>query len=172
MKLHTGRSRNDQTVTDMRLWLRASISQLKSHLRRLICTLLKRATQDINILMPGYTHLQRAQPIRWSQLLLSYVAALDRDFDRIEQLYARVNVCPLGCGAIAGNPFQIDRESLAQDLHFAHASYNSIDSTANRDFIVEFLFISSSIAINLSKIAEDFIVYSTKEFSFLKLSDL
>ena len=135
MKLHTGRSRNDQTVTDMRLWLRASVYQLKSHLRTLIGTLLKRSANDIHILMPGYTHLQRAQPIRWSHLLLSYVAALDRDFDRLEQLSERVNACPLGCGAIAGNPFGIDRESLASDLQFAHASYNSIDSTANRDFI-------------------------------------
>ncbi len=85
--------------------------------------------------MPGYTHLQRAQPIRWSHLLLSYVASLDRDYDRLLQYHDRINVCPLGSGAIAGNPFKIDRESLAKDLNFGIASFNSIDSTANRDFI-------------------------------------
>lgn len=171
MKLHTGRSRNDQVATDMRLWLNTNVKQIEVNLILLIKAFLNRAQAEIDVLMPGYTHLQRAQPIRWSHLLLSYVAALDRDFDRLKQYHERINVCPLGSGAIAGNPFLIDRESLAKDLNFLHASYNSIDSTANRDFIYELLFINSSIATCLSKFAEDFIIYNTKEFSFIKLSD-
>lgn len=135
MKLHTGRSRNDQVVTDMRLWLIENLARIESNLKKLVRSLLTRAENEIDILMPGYTHLQRAQPIRWSHLLMSYACALDRDFDRLKQFKARVNVCPLGCGAIAGNPFGIDRQNLATRLNFTHASYNSIDSTANRDFI-------------------------------------
>jgi len=192
MKLHTGRSRNDQVVTDMKLWLKENVKQIAKNLNLLIKAFLSRAESEIEILMPGYTHLQRAQPIRWSHLLLSYVASLDRDYDRLLQYLERINLCPLGSGAIAGNPFEIDRESLAKDLNFLGASYNSIDSTANRDFICkitfltfpiflklysliqfldELLFINSSIATSLSKFAEDFIIYNSKEFSFIKLSD-
>jgi argininosuccinate lyase len=171
MKLHTGRSRNDQVAVDMRLWLNENLKVIENNLSLLIKSLLKRAEAEIDVLMPGYTHLQRAQPIRWSHLLCSYIAALDRDYDRLKQLQQRINLSPLGSGAIAGNPFNIDRESLAKDLNFLHATYNSIDSTANRDFIYEFLFVSSSIATSLSKFAEDFIIYNTKEFSFIQLSD-
>ena len=135
MKLHTGRSRNDQVVTDMKLWLNENVKQIENNLSLLIKAFVKRAESEIEVLMPGYTHLQRAQPIRWSHLLLSYVASLDRDYDRLLQYHDRINVCPLGSGAIAGNPFKIDRESLAKDLNFCNASFNSIDSTANRDFI-------------------------------------
>lgn len=171
MKLHTGRSRNDQVATDVRLWLNTNLKELENNLRLLLKAFLARAEKDIHVLMPGYTHLQRAQPIRWSHLLLSYVAALDRDFDRLKQLQERVNRCPLGSGAIAGNPFCIDRQSLSDDLQFHGPTYNSIDSTANRDFIYEFLFVASSISITLSKFSEDFIIYSTSEFAFLQLSD-
>lgn len=171
MKLHTGRSRNDQVVTDMRLWLNTNITELEGNLKLLLGSFCKRAESEIDVLMPGYTHLQRAQPIRWSHLLMSYTTALDRDFDRLIELKHRINVCPLGCGAIAGNPFNIDRSELARNLKFESASFNSIDSTANRDFIYEFLFLSSSMATNLSKLAEDFIIYCTKEFSFIQLAD-
>lgn len=171
MKLHTGRSRNDQVVTDMRLWLVKNITILKNNFKALINSFIKRAEKEIDILMPGYTHMQRAQPIRWSHLLMSYTSALDRDFERLTQLNERINVCPLGSGAIAGNPFNINRTELAENLKFSYASFNSIDSTANRDFIYEFLFVSSSIATNLSKLAEDFIIYCSKEFSFIHLSD-
>ncbi|CAF0788190.1 unnamed protein product [Brachionus calyciflorus] len=171
MKLHTGRSRNDQVATDVRLWLNEHLDILKLNLNILINVLLDRAEKEIEVLMSGYTHLQRAQPIRFSHLLLSYVCPLNRDFERVEQLQKRVNVCPLGSGAIAGNPFKIDRKCLANDLNFLDVSHNSIDSTANRDFIYEFLFVSTSIGISLSKFAEDFIIYNTKEFSFIHLSD-
>lgn len=171
MKLHTGRSRNDQVATDIRLWLNKNLIEIESNLKKLMNSFIKRAELEIDVLMPGYTHLQRAQPIRWSHLLMSYTAALDRDFDRLIQLKQRINVCPLGSGAIAGNPFDIDRTTLAKDLNFSGPSINSIDSIGNRDFICEFLFVSSSIATNLSKLAEDFIIYCSKEFSFIQLSD-
>jgi argininosuccinate lyase len=135
MKLHTGRSRNDQVACDIRLWLNENLTEMETNLKNLILSLTKRADEQIEILMPGYTHMQRAQAIRWSQLLLSYATALDRDFDRLIQFKERNNVCPLGSGAIAGNPFDINRELLAMNLNFKHASFNSIDSTANRDFI-------------------------------------
>lgn len=135
MKLHTGRSRNDQVITDVRLWLLANLDILKENLKILIKTALTKAEMEIDVLMSGYTHLQRAQPIRFSHLLLSYISALDRDYDRFVQFYQRVNVCPLGSGAIAGNPFNIDREKLATDLNFSSPTMNSIDSTANRDFV-------------------------------------
>lgn len=141
MKLHTGRSRNDQVATDVRLWLNENLNIVLKNLMGLINALLKRAHSEIDVLMPGYTHLQRAQPIRWSHLLLSYVAPLDRDYDRVKQLQQRINMCPLGSGAIAGNPFSIDRTNLADDLKFFGATYNSIDSTANRDFICKLFYL-------------------------------
>lgn len=140
MKLHTGRSRNDQVATDMKLWLVDNISELRKSLLILIQTLVNRAHEEIDILMPGYTHLQRAQPIRWSHLLLSYVSALDRDHERVEQFESRTNSCPLGSGAIAGNPFGIDRNKLAANLGFKRETINSIDSIQSRDFICKLIF--------------------------------
>ncbi|XP_063809911.1 argininosuccinate lyase isoform X2 [Pseudophryne corroboree] len=144
-KLHTGRSRNDQVVTDMRLWLRDSCSVLYLHLTRLIRTMIDRAAVEVHILFPGYTHMQRAQPIRWSHWILS--------------------------GAIAGNPLGIDRELLRKELNFDSVSLNSMDATSERDFIAEFLFWASLCMTHLSKMSEDLIIYSTKEFSFVTLSD-
>ncbi len=118
-KLHTGRSRNDQVATDVRLWLREQIGFLRGHLRQLIATAVERAAEEIDQLMPGYTHLQPAQPIRWSHWLLSHVHAWQRDAERLDELTRRVNVLPLGSGALAGNPFAIDRDALAADLGFA-----------------------------------------------------
>ena len=135
MKLSMDRNRNDQIVTDLRLWLNTHVQQTENNISLLIKAFLKRAQLEIDVIMPGYTHLQRTQPIRWSHLLLSYVASLDRDYDRLKQYKERIDSCPLGSGSIAGNPFMIDRESLANDLDFAQPTYNSIDSTANRDFI-------------------------------------
>lgn len=172
-KLHTGRSRNDQVATDMRLWMSKHLSLLEQNLVTLLESLLTRAESGSDTLMPGYTHLQRAQPIRFAHLLLSYVCALDRDLTRLRQLRERVSSeCPLGTGAIAGNPFNIDRNQLAKELGFSQGpTMNSIDSTASRDLVYEFLFVSSSVATALSKFAEDFIIYNTKEFSFVRLSD-
>ncbi|KAF5907004.1 argininosuccinate lyase, partial [Clarias magur] len=170
-KLHTGRSRNDQVVTDMRLWLRDAITTLKGNTIQLITTMVERAAIEINILFPGYTHMQRAQPIRWSHWILSHAVALSRDVEQLEELKERVNVLPLGSGAIAGNPFNIDRELLQKELKFKGISINSMDATGQRDFVAEFLFWGSMCLMHLSKMAEDLILYSTKEFSFIKLSD-
>uniref|UniRef100_A0A665TYB7 Argininosuccinate lyase n=1 Tax=Echeneis naucrates TaxID=173247 RepID=A0A665TYB7_ECHNA len=144
-KLHTGRSRNDQVVTDMRLWLRDAISTLAGNALQLISTMVERAAAEIDVLVPGYTHMQRAQPIRWSHWILS--------------------------GAIAGTPLNIDREFLRTELAFDAISLNSMDATGQRDFVAEFLFWASLCLTHLSKMAEDLMLYSTKEFSFITLSD-
>lgn len=170
-KLHTGRSRNDQVVTDMRLWLRDALGVLKGHTLQLITVMVDRAAREIDILCPGYTHMQRAQPIRWSHWVMSHVVALTRDVEKLDEIGRRVNVLPLGSGAIAGNPFNIDRELLRKELTFDAISINSMDATAERDFVAEFLFWASLNLTHLSKMAEDLIIYSTKEFSFITLSD-
>src|SRR5690606_15218966 len=117
-KLHTGRSRNDQIATDMRLWLRAQVDLLRGHLRQLIGVCVARAADEIDLIMPGYTHLQPAQPVRWSHWLLSHAWAWQRDATRLDDLLTRLNRMPLGSGALAGNPFPLDREALAADLGF------------------------------------------------------
>ncbi|XP_013884287.1 argininosuccinate lyase [Austrofundulus limnaeus] len=170
-KLHTGRSRNDQVVTDMRLWLRDAITILSDNCLQLISTLVERAAVEIDVLFPGYTHMQRAQPIRWSHWVLSHAVALSRDVERLQEVKKRVNVLPLGSGAIAGTPFNIDRELLRKELGFDGVSLNSMDATGQRDFVAEFLFWASLCLTHLSKMAEDLMLYSTKEFSFITLSD-
>ncbi len=170
-KLHTGRSRNDQVATDMRLWLRDQLHTMQSHLTSLIKVHVNRAQIEIGVLMPGYTHLQRAQPIRWSHWLLSYAHMLQRDVQRLTELITRVNVMPLGSGALAGNPFGVDRHFLASELGFAGVSGNSLDATSDRDFILEFSFWASMTSTHLSKWAEDLILFCTKEYNFVALSD-
>ncbi len=170
-KLHTGRSRNDQIATDIRLWLRNEIADLRAHLRQLIAVTVERAAVEIDLLMPGYTHLQPAQPIRWSHWLLSHVWAWQRDAQRLDELTARVNVMPLGSGALAGNPLGVDRSTLAADLAFDAITYNSMDGVSDRDFIAEFLFWGTMTMVHLSRLAEDLIIYSSREFSFVKLAD-
>ncbi|XP_076024410.1 argininosuccinate lyase isoform X2 [Genypterus blacodes] len=170
-KLHTGRSRNDQVVTDMRLWLGDGILALREKALELITTMVERAAVEIEVLFPGYTHMQRAQPIRWSHWILSHAVALSRDLDRLQEMKKRVNVLPLGSGAIAGTPFDIDRILLQKELAFDDMSINSMDATGQRDFVVEFLFWASLCLTHLSKMAEDLMLYSTKEFSFITLSD-
>ncbi|XP_062867408.1 argininosuccinate lyase isoform X2 [Trichomycterus rosablanca] len=170
-KLHTGRSRNDQVVTDMRIWLRDSITTLKGNAIELLNTMVERAAAEIDFLFPGYTHMQRAQPIRWSHWILSHAVALSRDVEQLEEIGRRVNVLPLGSGAIAGNPFNIDRELLQKELDFDGISINSMDATGQRDFVAEFLFWGSMCLMHLSRMAEDLLLYSTKEFSFISLSD-
>uniref|UniRef100_A0A667I774 Argininosuccinate lyase n=1 Tax=Lynx canadensis TaxID=61383 RepID=A0A667I774_LYNCA len=144
-KLHTGRSRNDQVVTDLRLWMRQNCSKLSALLWELIRTMVDRAEAERDVLFPGYTHLQRAQPIRWSHWILS--------------------------GAIAGNPLGVDRELLQAELNFGAITLNSMDATSERDFVAEFLFWASLCMTHLSRMAEDLILYGTKEFSFVQLSD-
>ena len=170
-KLHTGRSRNDQVATDVRIWLRTEIAHLRDHLNQLIAVAVERAGEEIDLLMPGYTHLQPAQPVRWSHWLLSHVWAWQRDAQRLDELVARVNVMPLGSGALAGNPFAIDRHALAAELGFADITYNSMDGVSDRDFIVEFLFWATLTMVHLSRLAEDLIIYSSREFGYVTLAD-
>lgn len=170
-KLHTGRSRNDQVATDVRLWLREEIARIRSHLHALIGAAVGRAAAEIDLLLPGYTHLQPAQPIRWSHWILSHAAAWQRDAQRLDELAQRVNVMPLGSGALAGNPFGIDRRALAAALGFAGVSPNSLDGVADRDFIAEFLFWATLTMLHLSRLAEDLIIYSSREFGFVTLAD-
>jgi argininosuccinate lyase len=170
-KLHTGRSRNDQIATDVRLWLQSEIARLQGILRQLIATAAQRAEAEIDLLMPGYTHLQPAQPVRWSHWLLSHAWAWQRDEQRLEELAQRVNVLPLGSGALAGNPFPLDRERLAQSLGFAQVSPNSMDAVSDRDFIVEFLGWAALTMVHLSRFAEDLIIYSSREFGYVTLAD-
>jgi len=170
-KLHTGRSRNDQVATDMRLWLLEEIRDVEEGLRGLIRVLVERADKEKDILLPGYTHLQRGQPIRWSHLLLSHAFSFKSDLERLQQLTPRVSVMPLGCGALAGNPFVVDREALAKDLNFHSIAENSLWGVGDRDFIVEFLMWSSLSMTHVSRMAEDLVIYSTAEFGFVTLSD-
>ncbi|GIX70206.1 argininosuccinate lyase [Caerostris extrusa] len=170
-KLHVGRSRNDQVATDVRLWLKEQSTVLKSLLISFIKTCCVRAKSEIDILMPGYTHLQRAQAIRWSHWLLSYAWYFHNDVDRLEDIISRVNVCPLGSGALAGNPFPIDRDFLAKELGFSGCTPNSLLAVSDRDFIAEFLFWGALIATHFSKWAEDLLLYSTKEFGFVTIAD-
>ncbi|PBK96737.1 argininosuccinate lyase [Armillaria gallica] len=170
-KLHTGRSRNDQVATDMRLWLLGEVKVIEESLKALIRVIVERADKEKDILMPGYTHLQRGQPIRWSHLLLSHAFSFNSDLDRLKQLIPRISVLPLGSGALAGNPFCIDRDFLAKELGFDSVAENSLWGVGDRDFIVEVLMWSSLATTHLSRMSEDLIIYSTAEFGFVTLSD-
>jgi argininosuccinate lyase len=170
-KLHTGRSRNDQVATDFRLWMLDSLPLLDEAIKGLQSTLLDLAEAHQTTLMPGYTHLQRAQPVTFSHWLLSHFWSLQRDRERLQDLRDRVGICPLGSGALAGTTFPIDRESLAHALGFDMASQNSIDSVSDRDFVAEYLFCCSLCAVHLSKFSENIILFTTAEFGFIELSD-
>uniref|UniRef100_A0A060T606 argininosuccinate lyase n=1 Tax=Blastobotrys adeninivorans TaxID=409370 RepID=A0A060T606_BLAAD len=170
-KVHTGRSRNDQVATDMRLYVRNQLKSMRQILVGLIQVMTTRAEKEMDVLMPGYTHLQRAQPIRWAHWLSSHATYLASDLERLDQVIARVNVSPLGAGALAGHPFGIDRETLAKDLEFDGVIGNSLTAVADRDFVVEVLFWGSLVLNHLSKFSEDLIIYSSAEFGFIKLAD-
>ena len=170
-KLHTGRSRNDQVATDTRLWLRNHIRLLDAELVSLLRAAIDRADAELDILMPGYTHLQPAQPVRWSHWLLSHAWAWERDRQRLSDLARRIEVMPLGSGALAGCPFPIDRRALANDLGFTEISANSMDAVSDRDFAAEFLFWAALLGIHLSRWSEDLIIWSTREYGFITLAD-
>ncbi|KAI9886763.1 MAG: hypothetical protein M1823_001406 [Watsoniomyces obsoletus] len=170
-KLHTGRSRNDQVATDMRLWLREELKQLKDIVQNFLRCIVARAEKEMDFLMPGYTHLQRAQPIRWSHWLLSYGFAFATDLERLSEVTARVNRSPLGCGALAGNPFNIDRQAIADDLGFEGLLWNSMGAVADRDFVVETMQWGATLMQHISRWAEDLIIYSSAEFGFVRLAD-
>jgi argininosuccinate lyase len=172
-KLHTGRSRNDQVATDFRLWLMDAIEQIDTALQDLQAVLIKRAELDLewSVMLPGYTHFQRAQPILLSHWWLSHFWPLQRDRERLEQLRDRTAVSPLGAGALAGTAFPIEREALAHELGFNSASPNSLDAVSDRDFAAEFLFVAALLGVHLSKLSEALILYSTMEFGFIELAD-
>ncbi|EIW72680.1 hypothetical protein TREMEDRAFT_41906 [Tremella mesenterica DSM 1558] len=170
-KLHTGRSRNDQVATDMRIWLMDETKQVEDHLKALLMVMVSRAEKEVDAIMPGYTHLQRAQPVRWSHFLLSHAQSFLSDLDRLRQLYPRISVLPLGSAALAGNPYSLDRELLRTELDFMSIGENSMHAVADRDFIVEWLQWASLTMIHMSRMAEDLIIYSSAEFGFVTLSD-
>jgi argininosuccinate lyase len=170
-KLHTGRSRNDQVSTDIRLWMRDEIEVLQtkiSSLQKAFVTLAGKHTEDI---MPAYTHLQRAQPIVIASYLLSFVEQFERDFIRLKNCRSLLNVSPLGSGAVAGSTLPLDRKSTAKELGFSDITYNSIDAVSDRDFCAEFIFDCALIAMHLSRLAEDWIIYSSSEFDFVRIDD-
>ncbi len=170
-KLHTARSRNDQVALDVRLFARASIKEVVSRAARLQRTLLEMAEANLGVVMPGYTHMQRAQPVLFSHHLLAYFEMLQRDAERLQDCYRRANVMPLGSGALAGVTYPIDREYVREQLGFGSLSRNSMDAVCDRDFLVEQLAALSLIMVHLSRFAEEIILWSTEEFGFLELDD-
>jgi argininosuccinate lyase len=176
-KLHTGRSRNDQVALDLRLWLRDDTHALLEEIGFLQLALVGLGAREIEVVIPGYTHLQRAQPVYLAHHLLAYVEMLARDRERFEQGLARLNVCPLGCGALAGSTLPLDREQTARLLGFVDArgrpqlAQNSMDAVSDRDFAVEFCSNAALLAVHLSRLAEDLILWASSEFNFIKLAD-
>ncbi|MEM9213411.1 MAG: argininosuccinate lyase [Cyanobacteria bacterium P01_F01_bin.150] len=170
-KLHTGRSRNDQVGTDTRLYLRDKINHIQEQLIEFQTALLTIAEANVETLIPGYTHLQRAQPLSLAHHLLAYVEMTQRDRERLEEIKARVNTSPLGCGALAGTTFPIDRHYSAELLGFEHVYRNSLDGVSDRDFAVEFLSAASLIMAHLSRLSEEVIFWASEEFGFIKLND-
>ena len=170
-KLHTGRSRNDQVATDFRLWMMESQPELIGVIKGLQATLVILAEDNLSTLMPGYTHLQRAQPVTLAHWFLSHFWALQRDCERLADLHQRVAIMPLGCGALAGTGFPIDRQALAKELGFEAPAPNSMDAISDRDFAAEFLFCTAMIGVHLSKLAENIVLFTTAEFGFFELSD-
>ncbi len=170
-KLHTGRSRNDQVGTDLRLYLRDQTDQVQGLIHDLQGSLLTLADQHIDTLMPGYTHLQRAQPVSLAHHLLAYVEMLQRDRQRLSDLYRRINVCPLGSGALAGTPLPIDRHLTAHLLGFESITLNSLDAVSDRDYVVEFHASASLVMVHLSRLSEELILWASQEFGFITLTD-
>lgn len=170
-KLHTGRSRNDQVATDLRLYLMDEIPVLQGHLEDLQEAILARAEEHLDVLMPGYTHLQHAQPVRFSHWLMSFFWAFERDRERLGEIKRQVAVLPLGSGALAGHALGIDREFLACELGFPAICANSIDGVSDRDFVAEMLFWTALVMVHLSRLAEDLILWSSAEFGFVQLDE-
>jgi argininosuccinate lyase len=170
-KLHTGRSRNDQVATAMRLWLKDQIADNQSAIVAVQTSLHAWASKHVDVVIPGYTHLQRAQPVLLAHHLLAYVEMLARDFDRLGDCAKRADVLPLGSGAIAGSTLPLDRPFVAKLLGFAKVSENSMDAVSDRDFIVEYNASGALLAVHLSRLAEDLILWSTAEFHFIRIGD-
>ncbi len=170
-KLHTGRSRNDQVITDVRLWIKDSVKQLVNSITHLQNNLIELADKNITTLMPGYTHLQRAQPISFAFHLLAYVEMFDRDKQRLNFTFQQADESILGCGALAGSTIELDRNLTANELGFSKVSSNALDSVSNRDFILDFLHTSNIAMMHLSRLSEEIILWTSYEWNFIKLGD-
>ncbi|MDT3662734.1 MAG: argininosuccinate lyase [Anaerobiospirillum sp.] len=170
-KLHTGRSRNDQVALDLKLFCRGACDDLMQAVRHLQRELLKVADENQGVIFPGYTHLQRAQPVTFAHFCLAYLQMLDRDFVRLNNVRDLLNICPLGSAALAGTAYPIDREALAKNLGFKGATHNSLDAVSDRDHVMELLSCASISMVHLSRLAEDLIIYNSGEANFLELSD-
>lgn len=176
-KLHTSRSRNDQVALDMRMWLRDELVELSRELNELQSAIVLLASNHSKVVIPGYTHLQRAQPVFLAHHLLAYVEMLDRDVQRFRDSFDRVNVCPLGSGAIAGSTVPLDRDFVASYLHFTDIkghtalTQNSMDAVSDRDFMIEFASHAALLAVHLSRLSEDLILWASTEFGFIRISD-
>src|SRR6267154_16019 len=170
-KLHSGRSRNEQIATDMRLFVRSNISTLQNLIAELLSVLVDRAEQAGNAVMPAHTHMQAAEPVLVAHWLLAYAEMFLRDYGRLTDCRVRVNICPLGSGAIAGATLPVDRISIARELGFAAPTQNSMDATSDRDFAIEFVQTLSLLAMHLSRWAEELIIFSTREFGFVRLPE-
>jgi argininosuccinate lyase len=170
-KLHTARSRNDQVGTDIRLYLRDQIDQIKTHIRQFQTVVVTLAQTHLETLIPGYTHLQRAQPLSLAHHLLAYFDMTQRDWERLGEIRSRVNISPLGCGALAGTTFPIDRHYSAELLDFEGLYGNSLDGVSDRDFAIEFMSAASIILVHLSRLSEEVILWASEEFGFITLKD-
>jgi argininosuccinate lyase len=170
-KLHTGRSRNDQVATDLRLYLLDEMASLQQALANLQGAILETAEAHLDVIMPGYTHLQQAQPLLFSHWLMSFFWKFQRDRERLTEVARHTKVLPLGSGALAGNPFGIDRQALAAELGFNAVSENSVDAVSDRDYVVEWLAWAALVQIHLSNLAEDLILWSSREFGFVEVDD-
>lgn len=171
LKLHTGRSRNDQVATDLRLWTRGALQSLRSDLLTLARALHQLATQGVDLVMPGYTHLQQGQPIRAAHWALAHLWPVLRDIDAVDGALETSRTLPLGSGAVAGCPFAIDREAIARELGFTRISENSLDAISDRDFALDATYCGARIGIHISRLAEDLVLFSSIEFGFVRLSD-
>jgi len=170
-KLHTGRSRNDQVATDLRLYLLEEIAILREALVEVQAAIVEKAEVHLDVIMPGYTHVQQAQPVLFSHWLMSFFWRLQRDGERLADLTKRVRVCPLGAGPLAGNPLGVDRQALAACLGFTGVAQNSMDAVSDRDFAVEFLAWAALVQVHLSQLAEDVIVWASREFGFVEVAE-
>jgi len=170
-RLHTARSRNDQVATDFKLWVRNALTRLDDELKALQAALIAQAEQHVETIMPGFTHLQLAQPVTFGHHLLAYVEMLGRDRSRVADAIRRAEECPLGAAALAGSPYPIDRQQTARALGFARPAANSIDAVSDRDFALDYLATGAILAVHLSRFAEELVLWSSDQFAFVRLSD-
>lgn len=170
-KLHTGRSRNDQVATDLKLWLKRATAEARMNAHALARVLAQRAVDEAATPMPGYTHLKQAEPVTFGHWCMAYVSMLTRDLARLDDAVARNDECPLGSGALAGTPLEVDREALARSLSFARATSNSLDSVSDRDFAADYLYAAALLLSHLSRLAEDLIFFSSDEAGYVELPD-